>query len=128
MAPVVKLKLAFMEWFFYNLVILIKLYKIRYLNLDKALLFPRNQAICLKNWKIWRAPTTTKFNICCWNVTSQCLQKDVRIFFIFLRSWVINKSVKNKCVKTRSFFIFANISRSKSKKKKKSRKLFCIHW
>ena len=33
---------------FYNLVILIKLYKIWYLNLDKALLFPRNQAICLK--------------------------------------------------------------------------------
>ena len=46
---VVKLKLAFMESFFYNLVMLIKLYKIRYLDLDKALLFPRNQAICLKN-------------------------------------------------------------------------------
>ena len=39
-ARVVKLKLASMEWFFYNQVILIKLYKIRYLNLDKALLFP----------------------------------------------------------------------------------------
>ena len=48
-ARVVKLKLAFMEWFFYNLVVLIKLYKIRYLNLDKALLLPRNQAICLKS-------------------------------------------------------------------------------
>ena len=33
---------------FYNLVILIKLYKIRYLNLVKALLFPRNQAEKLK--------------------------------------------------------------------------------
>ena len=40
MACVVRLKLAFMERLFYNLVILIKLYKIRYLNLDKALLFP----------------------------------------------------------------------------------------
>ena len=39
-ARVVNLKLAFTEWFF--LVILIKLYKIRYLNLDKALLFPIN--------------------------------------------------------------------------------------
>ena len=48
-ARVVKLKLAFMESFFYNLVMLIKLYKIRYLDLDKALLFPRNQVICLKN-------------------------------------------------------------------------------
>ena len=62
-ARVVKLKLAFMEWFFYNLVIVIKLYKIRYLNLDKVLLFSRKQVICLKNWKVWRAPTTTKFNI-----------------------------------------------------------------
>ena len=46
----VRLKLAFMEWFFYNLVIRIKLYKIRYLNLDKTLLFPRNQTIFA--WKI----------------------------------------------------------------------------
>ena len=46
-ARVFKLKLAFMEWFFHNLVILIKLYKIRYLNLDKALLFPRKKAKCL---------------------------------------------------------------------------------
>ena len=53
-----------MEWFLYNLVILIQLYKIRYLNLDNALLFPINQVICLKNWKLWRATTTTrKFNI-----------------------------------------------------------------
>ena len=66
-ARVANLKLAFMEWFFYNLVIVIKLCKIQYLNLDKALLFLRNQAICLKNWKLWWAPTTTKFNIFCWN-------------------------------------------------------------
>ena len=58
---IISLKLTFMELFFYNLVILIKLFKIRYLNLDKALLFPRNQAICLKNWKLWRASTTTNF-------------------------------------------------------------------
>ena len=29
-------------------------------------------------------------------------------FFILFRSWVINKNVKNECVETRSFFIFAN--------------------
>ena len=51
--------------FFCNLLILIKLYKIPYLNLDKALLFPRNQAICLKNWKLWWTPTATEFNIFC---------------------------------------------------------------
>ena len=31
-APVVNLKLAFTGWFFYNLIIVIKLCKIRYLN------------------------------------------------------------------------------------------------
>ena len=31
---------------------LIKLYKIQYLNLDKALFFPKNQANCLKNGNI----------------------------------------------------------------------------
>ena len=66
-ARVVDLKLVFTEWFFYNLVILIKLCKIWYLNLDKALLFLRNQVICLKNWKLWQAPTTIKFNIFCWD-------------------------------------------------------------
>ena len=34
-ACVAELKLAFMEWFFYNLVMLIKLYKIGHLNLDR---------------------------------------------------------------------------------------------
>ena len=67
LAPVAKLKLIFTEWFFYNLMVLIKLCKIRHLNLDKALLFPRNQIICLKKWKIWRAPTTVKLNIFSWN-------------------------------------------------------------
>ena len=52
LACVVKLKLTSMEWFLYNLVILIKLNKIQYINLDKALLFLRNQAICQKNWKL----------------------------------------------------------------------------
>ena len=113
---VVKLKLAFMEWLFYNLVILIKLYKIRYLNFDKALLFPRNQAIWQKNWKLWRAPTTTKFNVFAeilqTFLTYQCLQKGARDFFILFRTWVINKDVKNECVETRYFLIVANKSRS----------------
>ena len=38
------------------------------------------------------------------------------IFFILLRSWVINKTVKSECVETRSILIFANNSRSKQKK------------
>ena len=104
-----------MEWFFYNLVILIKLYKIRYLNLDEVLLFPGNQAICLKN------PTTTKFNIFCWNFAQVSYLKmsanSVRDFFVLFRSWVINKNVKNEGVENMSFLILANNSRSKESKK-----------
>ena len=96
---VVKLKLAVMESFFYNLVILIKLNKIRYLSLDKALLFPRTQAICRKNSKRWRAPTTTKFNIFLLKFSTRFLPNNVYkrvfgMFFILFRSRVINK----KCV------------------------------
>ena len=108
-----------MEWFFNLDIIVIKLYKIWYLNLDKALLFPRNQAICLKNWKLWRAPTTTKFDIFCWNFTLvSYITMSTKGFSGFLllllfRSWVVNKNVKNECVETSSFLIFANSARSK---------------
>ena len=105
---VVKLKLAFMKLFFINLVILMKLYKIRYPNLDKPLLFPRKQAICLKNWKLWRAPTTLEFNIFCWNFArvsylTMSTKGCSGFFFILFRSWVINKNVKNEFVETRTF-------------------------
>ena len=117
----VKLKLAFMEWFFYNLVIVIKLYKTWYLNLDKALSFPRNQTICQKNWKLWRAPTTTKFNIllnfCTHFLRINVYKSAFDIFFILFTSWVINNNIKNECVETRSFFFFVNNSRSKQNKK-----------
>ena len=48
-ARAVNLELGFTDYSFYNLVILIKLCKIRYLNLDQALLFIRNQVHSLKN-------------------------------------------------------------------------------
>ena len=115
-ARVVILKLTFTELFFYNLIILIKLYKIWYLNLDKVLLFPRNQVVFLKNWKLWRAPTIIKFNIFCWNFahasyltmsTKGCSE----FFFILFKSWVIMKNIKKR------FLIFANNSRFKQNKK-----------
>ena len=88
-ARVVSLKLAFTDWFFYNLIILINLDKIRYLNLEKTLLFPRNQVICRKV-KTWQAPTTTEFNF-----------------------WTQKASVEKPIL----FLIFANNSRSKQNKK-----------
>ena len=102
-------KLALIEWFFYNLVILIKLYKIRNLNLEKALMFPRKQVICLKNWNFWRAPTAIKFNTFCWNFAhvsylTMSTKGCSRFFLCYLdlelfRSWVINE-----CAETRSFW------------------------
>ena len=114
-------KLAVMEWFFYNLVILIKLYKIWYLNSDETILFPRNQAFCLKNWKLWWVPATAKFNIfllkfCTRFLLNNIYKRTVGNFFILFRSWVIIKNVKNECVENRSFVIFANNSRSKQNK------------
>ena len=68
LACVVKLKLAFMEWFSYNLVILIKLYKIQYLNFGKILLFPKKTGYLSEKLNTFKsAATATKFNIFCWN-------------------------------------------------------------
>ena len=78
---------------------LIKWCKIQHLSLDKALLFPRNQVISLKNWKLW-GPTTKEFNIFSEILhkfaSYQCLQMGVRDFSISLRSWVIGTTQKMK--------------------------------
>ena len=69
MVCVFNIKLGFMDWFYYNLVIIIiiiKKYKISYKNSDKALLFSRNQVFCPKNWKPWRVRTTTELINFCW--------------------------------------------------------------
>ena len=65
-ARVVNIKLGFTDQLFCNLIMLIKWWKFQYLNLDEALVFLRNHAIYLKNWKLWLAPTTVEFNILCW--------------------------------------------------------------
>ena len=101
---------------------LIKWCKIQYLNLGKALWFPRNQVICLKNWKLWWAPTTVQFNIFCWNFTYVSVlpvyaKACVGFFIILFRSWVIYKPGLCECVETRSFLILVNNSSSKQNKK-----------
>ena len=103
-ARVVNLKLAFTEWFF--LVILIKLYKIRYLNLDKALLFPINHLS--EKLKTLTSSNYHKVQYFMLRFYTRFLLKNVYkwmlcIFFILFRSWVINNNVKKECVETRSF-------------------------
>ena len=92
----------------------------QYLGFGKAVLFPRDQAICLKNWKLWRAPTTVVFDIFCWRFSHVfCLPmstKGCSGFFILFRSWVIDKHNFCEFVETRSSFILANNSSSKQNK------------
>ena len=63
-------------------------------NLDRALLFLRNQVFCLKNWKLSQAPTTRDFNIFCWNFAHipylpMSTKESVGFFLILFRTWVI---------------------------------------
>ena len=59
--------LGFKDWFFYNLIALIKQCKVLYKNLEQVPLFLRNQVFCLENLTFWQAPATTEFNIFCWS-------------------------------------------------------------
>ena len=83
----VNLKLPFKNWFFYNLIILIKLYKIWYLNLDKVLFFQRNQVICLKNWNFdeLQLPQSLIFllKLCTRFLLKNLYKRVFGIFFIF---------------------------------------------
>ena len=92
-ACVVNINFFFMDWFCYNLIILFKECKILLKNLDKALLFSRNDVLCLKMWKLWRAPTTLEFDIFCWNFapvshlpvsTKGCLWFFILFYFFFV--------------------------------------------
>ena len=90
-------------------------------NLDKALLFSRNQVFCLKNWKLWRAPTTLEFNIFSWNIAqASYLRMSTKgssgFFLILFRSGVICQNQKRPgfCILTETRFI--NNSRSKQNK------------
>ena len=105
------------------MVTVIKQCKIQLLIWQKALLFPKNQVICLKNWKLWLAPTTIEFNNFWWIFHTfpgyYCLQKRVPDFLNFVfRSWVIDETGFCEWVETRSFLTLANNSRSKNKIKK----------
>ena len=72
-------------------------------NLNKALLFSRNQIFCLKIWKLWQAPTTLQLNIFCWNFayvsylppsTKECLRfflfcLDLELFVKITKTWFL---------------------------------------
>ena len=127
-ARVVKFKLAFMEWFFYNLLILIKVCKIRYLNVDK---FGETGLFVWKieNFDELQLPESLIFLLkFCTRFLLNNVYKRVFGVFLFCLDLELLISVKNECAETTYFFIFANNPRSKKKLKKNSRTPFCRHW
>ena len=84
------------------------------LHLDKALLFPRNQVVCLKLANFDELPLQyfllkfcTRFDLA--NVYKKPFRNSLTLF----RSWVIDKPGFGECVETSSFFILPNNSSSK---------------
>ena len=93
-----------------------------YKNLDKALLFLRNQVFCLKIRKLWRALTILQFNIFCWNfahVFYLPLSKKgcVESFLFYLDLELFAKIKIRPGFYTVIFYTFINNSRSKQNKK-----------
>ena len=78
-------------------------------KLKQISIISKKPAFLSKKLKLWRTPTTIDFIIFFWNFP--------HVFYLAMstmfRSWVRNKSVKNKYVETRLFLIFVNNLRSK---------------
>ena len=89
-------------------------------SLGKALLFSRNQVFCLRNWKLWRAPSTTEFNFFCWNFAHffylpMCAYSG---FFLFCLDLELFAKNRKDLVSTHSLFTFLIIIQDLNKIKK----------
>ena len=64
-----------------------------------TLLFSRNQVLCLKNWKLWRAPYKTLIffflKFCTHFLLAKVYKRMFGIFFIFLRLELFAKTKKD---------------------------------
>ena len=102
--------------FYYDLIMLLKWCKTPYKNLDKALLFARNQVFCLKNFDELQLPWSSIFFY--WNFAHvSYLHMSTKacsgFFLLFFRSWVICQNQKRHGFYTLVFYIFINNSKSK---------------
>ena len=75
-------------------------------KLCQTTIISKEPVFCLKNWKLWRAPTTIEYNILCWSFAHvfYLIMSKKKVFenYCFI-SWVINKNVKNECAKSGLF-------------------------
>ena len=80
-------------------------------------MFSRNQDFCLKNWKLWRTPTTTEFNIFCWNFAYAFYlpmsTKECSAFLLFCLDLELFAKIKKTWFLHTFFYIFNNNPRSK---------------
>ena len=115
----------FMDWFYCDLITLMKKCKMPYKNLDKALFFFEKPGILPENLKTLTSsnyPTVQYFLL---KLRTRFLLTNVYksvcgIFFISLRSWVICKNLKRPGFYTLVFYTFINNSRSKRNKKNRT--------
>ena len=91
--------------------------------------FFEKQVFCIKNWKLWPAPTTIDFNIFCWTFAHVLYlpvsTKECGGFFILFRTWVICQN-QNNLVSKHSQKLRLSITQDLSKIKK-SHTPFCRH-
>ena len=84
--------------------------------LGKVYYFQETRSFCLKNWKLWPAPTTIEFNIFCWNFARIfCLKTSTAVcsgFFLFGLDLELLIKCKKWVCRNQFFLIFANSSRS----------------
>ena len=106
---------------------LIKLCKIPHKNLDKTLLFSKNQVFYLKNEKFdeLQRPESSMFSAETSHMfpTYQCLQKGVRDFFYFVQILSYLQNLKGPGYYTLVFYAFINSSRSKQNKKNSAKNI-----
>ena len=102
-----------------------------YKDLDKTLLFLRNQVFCLKIWKLWQASTVLQFNIFCWNFAHlfylPLSKKRCVGFFLFYLDLELFAKIKKDLVSTHSFFTLSLITQDLNKIKK-THTPFCRHY
>ena len=116
----VKLKSVFMDWFFYLVILIIKLCKIRYLNINKFLLFWETRLFVRKIEIFGELELPQSLIFFCWKFAEASYltmsTKGCSGFFYFAYILSYQYKCRKKYVGTRSFLISAKNYLNKIKK------------
>ena len=86
-------------------------------------MFSRNQAFCMKNIKLWQAPTTIRvqhflLKLCTGFLLTNVYKRLFEIFFLFCLDLELYAKIKKDLVSTHSLFTFLLITQDLNKIKK----------